>query len=63
MSTWHHGLVAEWWSHFNTDGPEIDYYRNRIEEPVPDAGCGTGRCSCRGCARASTSTAVTRRPT
>jgi len=43
--TWHHGLVAEWWAHFNTDGPEIDYFRERIAhaQPVLDAGCGTGR--------------------
>jgi SAM-dependent methyltransferase len=44
-STWHHGLVAEWWAHFNTDGPEIEYFRARVSEaqPVLDAGCGTGR--------------------
>ena len=43
--TWHHGLVAEWWAHFNTDGPEIEYFRERITDaqPVLDAGCGTGR--------------------
>src|SRR3954447_17695146 len=43
--TWHHGLVAEWWAHFTTDGPEIDYFRARIADaqPVLDAGCGTGR--------------------
>jgi SAM-dependent methyltransferase len=45
VSTWHYGLVAEWWAHFNTEGPEIDYFRRRIEpeRPVLDAGCGTGR--------------------
>lgn len=43
MSIWHHGLVAEWWAHFNTDGPEIEYYGERIQEPVLDAGCGAGR--------------------
>jgi SAM-dependent methyltransferase len=43
--TWHHGLVAEWWAQFNTDGPEIEYFRARIadSQPVLDAGCGTGR--------------------
>jgi len=43
--TWHYGLVAEWWAHFNTDGPEIEYFRRRVEgaQPVLDAGCGTGR--------------------
>jgi SAM-dependent methyltransferase len=43
--TWHHGLVADWWAKFNTDGPEIEYFRRRIEraQPVLDAGCGTGR--------------------
>lgn len=45
METWHHGLVAEWWAQFNTDGPEIEYFRERIADarPVLDAGCGTGR--------------------
>jgi SAM-dependent methyltransferase len=43
--TWHYGLVSEWWAYFNTDGPEIEYFRRRIEaaQPVLDAGCGTGR--------------------
>jgi SAM-dependent methyltransferase len=43
--TWHHGLVAEWWANFNTDGPEIEYFRRHVEhaQPVLDAGCGTGR--------------------
>jgi SAM-dependent methyltransferase len=44
--TWHHGLVAKWWSEFNTDGPEIDYYRQFIEdggEAALDVACGTGR--------------------
>ena len=43
--TWHHGLVAEWWANFNTDGPEIEYFRRHVEHalPVLDAGCGTGR--------------------
>jgi SAM-dependent methyltransferase len=43
--TWHHGLVAEWWAHFNTEGPEIEYLGARVADaqPVLDAGCGTGR--------------------
>jgi SAM-dependent methyltransferase len=43
--TWHHGLVADWWANFNTDGPEIEYFRGHVEnaQPVLDAGCGTGR--------------------
>ena len=43
--TWHYGLVAEWWANFNTDGPEIEYFRRHAEpaQPVLDAGCGTGR--------------------
>jgi SAM-dependent methyltransferase len=45
VETWHHGLVAEWWANFNTDGPEIEYFRARVADaqPVLDAGCGTGR--------------------
>ena len=44
--TWHYGLIARWWAEFNTDGPEIDYFRGFIErygQPALDAGCGTGR--------------------
>ena len=43
---WHHGLVARWWAEFNTDGPEIQYFRSLIDrsgQPVLDAACGTGR--------------------
>lgn len=43
---WHYGLVARWWAEFNTDGPEIDYFRALIErfgEPALDAACGAGR--------------------
>jgi SAM-dependent methyltransferase len=38
--------VAKWWAEFNTDGPEIAYYRRFIEgggEPALDVACGTGR--------------------
>jgi SAM-dependent methyltransferase len=43
--TWHYGLIAEWWSEFNVDGPEIDYFRSFVADgqPALDAGCGTGR--------------------
>jgi SAM-dependent methyltransferase len=43
--TWHHGLIAEWWALFNTDGPEIEYFGGYVAEgkPALDAGCGTGR--------------------
>jgi SAM-dependent methyltransferase len=43
--TWHYGLVAEWWAHFNTDGPELAYFQTFVErgQPALDAGCGTGR--------------------
>jgi SAM-dependent methyltransferase len=45
VPTWHHGVVARWWSEFNTDGPEIDYFRTYVEagQPALDVGCGTGR--------------------
>ena len=47
-NTWHHGLVARWWSEFNRDwrGSEIEYFKNVIErygQPALDVGCGTGR--------------------
>ena len=38
--------MARWWSEFNLDGPEIDYFKNAIQQsgtPVLDVGCGTGR--------------------
>ncbi len=45
---WHHGLVAEWWAHFNDDfrEHELDYYIDAVAGsggPVLDAGCGSGR--------------------
>ena len=43
---WHYGLVARWWAEFNTDGPEIEYFKGFIErygEPALDAACGAGR--------------------
>ena len=43
--TWHYGRIAEWWAHFNTDGPEIEEYGHVVAEgqPALDAGCGAGR--------------------
>jgi len=44
--TWHHGVVARYWAEFNTDGPEIAYFRQFIErdgQPALDVACGTGR--------------------
>jgi SAM-dependent methyltransferase len=44
--TWHHGVIARYWAEFNTDGPEIEFFRRFIEdggEPGLDVACGTGR--------------------
>ena len=43
--TWHHGLVARWWSLFNVSGPEIGYFRRFVEagQPALDVACGSGR--------------------
>ena len=44
--TWHYGLMAEWWAHFNTEGgEELVYFRPFVEagRPALDAGCGSGR--------------------
>jgi SAM-dependent methyltransferase len=44
--TWHYGLMAEWWAHFNTDGgEELAYFQPFVEGGAPalDAGCGNGR--------------------
>ena len=42
-STWHHGLVADYWAAVNLDSPELDVYRQHLHSPVLDAGCGAGR--------------------
>jgi SAM-dependent methyltransferase len=42
-STWHHGLVADYWATVNHDAPELDLYRGYLRDPVLDAGCGAGR--------------------
>jgi len=46
--TWHYGLVAQYWAHFNDDfrPHEIPYFRRFIEadgQPALDVACGTGR--------------------
>ena len=42
-STWHHGLVADYWAIVNREAPELDLYRQHLKSPVLDAGCGAGR--------------------
>jgi SAM-dependent methyltransferase len=42
-STWHHGLVADYWMAVNLDAPELDLYKKHLRSPVLDAGCGAGR--------------------
>jgi SAM-dependent methyltransferase len=42
-STWHHGLVADYWALVNVDAAELDLYRQHLRSPVLDAGCGAGR--------------------
>jgi SAM-dependent methyltransferase len=43
--SWHHGLVARWWSLFRVSGPEVAYFRQFVEEgqPALDVACGAGR--------------------
>ena len=42
-STWHHGLVADYWAAVNLDASELDLYRPYLSSPILDAGCGAGR--------------------
>ena len=42
-STWHHGLVADYWASVNLDAPELELYAPHLRSPVLDAGCGAGR--------------------
>lgn len=42
-TTWHHGLIADYWATVNLDAPELDLYERHLRSPVLDAGCGTGR--------------------
>ena len=43
--TWHYGVIARYWAEFNTEGPEIEYFRRFVErgQPALDVACGTGR--------------------
>ena len=42
-STWHHGLIADYWALVNLEAPEVDLYERHLRSPVLDAGCGAGR--------------------
>jgi len=42
-STWHHGLIADYWALNNLEAPEVDLYERHLRSPVLDAGCGAGR--------------------
>jgi SAM-dependent methyltransferase len=42
-STWHYGLIADYWALVNLDAPELDLYEQYLRSPVLDAGCGAGR--------------------
>jgi SAM-dependent methyltransferase len=42
-TTWHHGLIADWWANFNLDAPEVELYRPYLRGAILDAGCGAGR--------------------
>lgn len=42
-SSWHHGLVADYWATVNLDASELDLYRQHLRSPILDAGCGAGR--------------------
>ena len=42
-STWHHGLIADYWALVNLEAPEVDLYQRHLRSPVLDAGCGAGR--------------------
>ncbi len=44
--TWHHGLVARWWTNKQAEPEELAYYGAAIRQfgqPALDLGCGTGR--------------------
>ena len=43
---WHYGLMADYWSEFLCDAPEVPFvtaFIARFGEPALDLGCGTGR--------------------
>jgi len=46
ISTWHYGLMAEYWGEYIKDTPELPYFKKEIArfgQPVLDLACGTGR--------------------
>ena len=45
VSTWHYGVIARYWSEFNTSGPEIGFFQRFVAagQPALDIACGTGR--------------------
>jgi SAM-dependent methyltransferase len=42
-TTWHYGLIADYWATVNLDAPELDLYQRHLRSPMLDAGCGAGR--------------------
>jgi hypothetical protein len=42
-TTWHHGLVADYWATVNLEAPELARCEKYLRSPVLDAGCGAGR--------------------
>ncbi|HMM96797.1 class I SAM-dependent methyltransferase [Phycicoccus sp.] len=44
-SSWHHGIVARWWTFFRTEHPELEVIRPLVEGRAPglDLACGAGR--------------------
>ena len=42
-STWHYGLIADYWALVNLGAPELELYEQYLLSPVLDAGCGAGR--------------------
>jgi len=42
-STWHYGLIADYWALNNLEAPELEIYEPHLHSPVLDAGCGSGR--------------------
>lgn len=42
-STWHYGLIADYWALVNLDAPELELYEQYLRSPILDAGCGAGR--------------------
>ena len=44
ITTWHFGLCARYWSEVvGEGGPDAEAFRDLVESPALDVGCGTGR--------------------